>query len=283
MRFLSDIKVSDRVYTDFISSVSCSLSGISPDWFFNVQTISGTLASYNSDICCSTVNVDNYYTEVKLNTIIIENFSIDVDSVDFGSPNFCFSVDVYDRYYGVTESGISVYMNTDIIVGNKISNLSFTVIPDGNTVSWCYDISLLGPLKYVEVIVYVINTCGDINIISYFLKYGKRYHYNLHHIIKHEYEELIPMLMLAENTVNIFPAFSTETMYVRVENYKRRNLSASIFGVGLSRSELPVSIDPITTNFYSGGNYKVKVECKDLSGNVMNPLEFEFTIRSDGL
>jgi len=115
------------------------------------------------------------------------------------------------------------------------------------------------------------------------LKYGKRYYYNLYRIIKHDYGTLIPMLMVAENNVSMFPSFSAESMYVRIENYKRMNLSASIFGVDLDRKELPASIDPITTNFYSGGNYNVRVECKDLSGNIMEPFEFNFTIRSDGL
>jgi hypothetical protein len=91
------------------------------------------------------------------------------------------------------------------------------------------------------------------------------------------------MLMVAENNVSVFPSFSTESMYVRTENYKRKSLGASIFGVSLDRGDLQAEVMALTNNFYNGGHYKVRVECKDLSGNVMNPLEFEFTIRLDGL
>jgi hypothetical protein len=91
------------------------------------------------------------------------------------------------------------------------------------------------------------------------------------------------MLMVAENNVNVFPSFSTESMYVRTENYKRKSLGASIFGVSLDKGDIQAEVVALTNNFYNGGHYKVRVECNDLSGNVMNPLEFEFTIRPDGL
>ena len=282
MNFVSDVKASDMLYIDFNSSVFCSVSGISPYYLFDVQTISGSLISYSNDIYCSLLDTSNYNCEIKLNTIIIENFSIDIGDTSTGVQDLCFSVDVYDKEYGVTESGIAIYMNTNTLVGNAVSNLSFSAISGGYSVSWCYDINSLSPLEYVEIVVYCVNMVNDINIVSYFLKYGKRYYYNLYHIIKHDYEKLIPMLMVAENNVNIFPSFSAETMYVRIENYKRKDLSASIFGVGLDRRELQADITALTTNFYNGGAYKVRIECKDLSGNVMDPFEFEFVIRSDG-
>ena len=90
------------------------------------------------------------------------------------------------------------------------------------------------------------------------------------------------MLMLAENNVNIFPSFSAETMYVNVEGYKQKDLPASIFGVGLASNDLGALTTAVTTNFYNGGSYTVRIECKDLAGNVMDPLEFSFTIRQDG-
>jgi len=282
MRFMSDVNVSDMLYADFNSSVFCSVSGISPYYLFDVQTTSGTLASYDNDIYCSLLDMNNYNFEVKLNTIVIENFNMGVD--DFTIGDFCFSVNVYDKHYGVTISGIDVYMNTDTLVGNAVTGLQFDTISGsgGYSVSWCYDIASLGSLEYVEIIVRAVNTVGDINLASYFLKYGKRYYYNLYHILKHDYEKLIPMLMLAENNVDIFPSFSAESMYVRVERYKRKDLTASIFGVGLDRSDLPANINALTTNFYNGGSYKVRVECKDLSGNIMDPFEFEFIIKNDG-
>jgi len=283
VRFFSDVKVSDEVYNDFYSSIVCSVSGVFPYYFSDIQVISGALSSYVCNTCCSLLDVDDYGFEVKLNTVIIENFNINVDNFSFGTPDFCFNVDVYDKHYGVTESGINIYMNTNIITGNYVDVLQFSTISRGYSVSWCYDISLLEPLEYVEIIVYVVNTRGDINVSSYFLKYGKRYYYNIYHIVKHEYEKLIPMLMIAENNVDIFPSFSSESIYVRIEKYKRKNLGASIFGIGLDRSDLLASINPITTNFYNGGSYTVRIECKDLSGNVMDPFEFEFIIRNDGL
>ena len=115
--------------------------------------------------------------EEQLNKLI-ENFNINVDNFSFGTPDFCFNVDVYDKHYGVTESGINIYMNTNIITGNYVDVLQFSTISRGYSVSWCYDISLLEPLEYVEIIVYVVNTRGDINVSSYFLKYGKRYYFN---------------------------------------------------------------------------------------------------------
>jgi hypothetical protein len=174
-------------------------------------------------------------------------------------------------------------MNTTTISGNEVTNKTFLTISGGHTVSWCYDVGGLSPSEYIEIVIKGTNGYGDLNIASYFLRYGKRYYYNLYHITKHDYEVLIPMLMVAENNVSIFPSFSTESMYVRIENYKRKSLGASIFGVSLDRGDIQAEVVALTNNFYNGGHYKVRVECNDLSGNVMNPLEFEFTIRSDGL
>jgi hypothetical protein len=282
MRFLSDIKASNMVYNDFSSSIFCSLSGIFPDCFSEVQVISGSIGNYDSDIYCSLLDISNNFgAEIKLNTVVIENFNID-KNVIIGT-SFCFSVDVYDMYYGVTTSGIQVYMNTTTISGNEVTNKTFLTISGGHTVSWCYDVGGLSPSEYIEIVIKGTNGYGDLNIASYFLRYGKRYYYNLYHITKHDYEVLIPMLMVAENNVSIFPSFSTESMYVRIENYKRKSLGASIFGVSLDRGDIQAEVVALTNNFYNGGHYKVRVECNDLSGNVMNPLEFEFTIRSDGL
>lgn len=282
MRFLSDIKASNMVYADFNSSMFCSLSGVFPDCFSEVQVISGSIGSYDSDVYCSLLDINsNFGAEIKLNTVVIEGFNI-IGTVITGT-NFCFSVDVYDTYYGVTTSGIQIYMNTNIITGNEVINKTFLTISGGHTTSWCYDVGSLSPSEYIEIIVKGTNTYGDLNVASYFLRYGKRYYYNLYHIIKHDYETLIPILMAAENNIDIFPSFSTESMYVRTENYKRKSLGASIFGVSLDRGDLQAEVMALTNNFYNGGHYKVRVECKDLSGNVMNPLEFEFTIRSDGL
>jgi hypothetical protein len=280
--FLSDIKASNMVYGDFSSSMFCSLSGSFPDCFSEVQVISGSIGSYESNIYCSLLDISsNFGTEIKLNTVVIENFNID-NTIITGT-DFCFSVDVYDMYYGITTSGIQVYMNTTTISGNEVTNKTFLTISGGYTTFWCYDVGGLSPLEYVEIIVKGTNEYGDLNIVSYFLKYGKRYYYNLYHITKHGYETLIPMLMVAENNVDIFPSFSTESMYVITENYKRKSLGASIFGVSLDRGDLQAEVVALTNNFYNGGYYKVRVECNDLSGNVMNPLEFEFTIRPDGL
>lgn len=281
MRFLSDIKASDMIYDDFNSSIFCSLSGIFPDCFSEIRVISGSIGNYESNVSCSLLDTNSFGAEIKLNTVIIEKFNIE-ETVIAGT-NFCFNVDVYDTYYGVTTSGIQIYMNTNTITGNKIVNKTFSTIPNGHTVSWCYDVGVLSPSEYIEIIIKGTNKYGDLNIASYFLRYGKRYYYNLYHITKHDYEILIPMLMVAENNVNIFPSFSTESMYVRIESYKRKNLGASIFGVSLDRGDIQAEIVALTNNFYNGGHYKVRVECNDLSGNVMNPLEFEFTIRSDGL
>lgn len=283
IRTLSDITASKEELGSYCSSVFCSVSGISSSCYSDIQTISGTVSRHDTNIYCSLLDVSGYCSEIKLNTIVIENFNLRQYDVDVSDGNFCFNVDVYDRYYGVTESGVSVYMNTDTLVGNMVSNLSFTTISGGNTVSWCYDVGSLCPVEYVEVIVNVVNTYGDVNKASYFLRYGKRYYYNLYHILRHDYDKLIPMLIAAENNINIFPSFSTETMYVNIEDYKQRDLQASISCIGLSKDDLGAEIKPITTNFYTGGDYTVRVECKDLAGNVMDPLEFDFVIRSDGL
>ena len=281
MRFLSDIKASNMVYDDFNFSMFCSLSGVFPDCFSEIQVISGSIGSYESNVYCSLLDISsNFGAEIKLNTIVIENFNI--DNIITGT-TFCFSVDVYDMHYGVTTSGIQIYMNTNTITGNEVVNKTFLTISGGHTAFWCYDVGELSPSEYIEIIVKGINEYGDLNIASYFLRYGKRHYYNLYHITKHDYETLIPMLMVAENNVNIFPSFSTESMYVRIENYKRRNLGASVFGVSLDRGDIQAEVTALTNNFYNGGYYKVRVECNDLSGNVMNPLEFEFTIRPDGL
>jgi hypothetical protein len=282
MRFLSDIKASDMIYDDFNSSIFCSLSGVFPDCFSEIQIISGSIGNYESNIYCSLPDISNNFgTEIKLNTVVIENFNIDKTVIS--GTTFCFNVDVYDMHYGVTTSGIQVYMNTNTIIGNEVVNKTFLTISGGHTVSWCHDVGGLSPSEYIEVVIKGTNGYGDLNIASYFLRYGKRYYYNLYHITKHDYETLIPMLMVAENNVNVFPSFSTESMYVRTENYKRKSLGASIFGVSLDKGDIQAEVVALTNNFYNGGHYKVRVECNDLSGNVMNPLEFEFTIRPDGL
>ena len=81
----------------------------------------------------------------------------------------------------------------------------------------------------------------------------------------------------------MFPSTSTVNLAVFTETYPYRSLGATITPVGLNRSNLNAELTVVSTNFYPGGHYVVKIKCKDLAGNEMPEFTFEFTIRGDGL
>lgn len=266
--------VSNEVYYELNTSSIVSVSGALEN-FYNVDVISGTLNRYFSDIMVSTFDNNDTHFNVKLNTIFFEDFSIDLnDVIDKVS---CYSVEVKDTYYGIEETSIKVWYE-----GTSLSGITTSSISDGFKVGWCYDLFTDISREYYSFIVEAKNNYGDTGIQSFYIKRGYRYRYNPYHLTVHDYNELIPILITAENNTYIYPSFSAENLITEVENMPYRGLCASVTPIMLNRIELQSSITALSSNFYPGGEYEIKINCEDNEGNIMPEFTFRFKIRDDG-
>ena len=274
-RYNSYISVSTSGIYDYSSSVICSSSGIMNN-YIDIGTTSGVLNRYSYDVCVSDLILRDTYFNVKLNSIVFDNFTIDEHDVTFNVD--CYSVDISDSFYGILESSIKVYMG-----GTEVSGITTSGIQNGYNVTWCYNLFNTTSSGVYQFIVKATNNYGDSGLSSFFLRRGKRFYYNLYHLTVHDYEEIIPVLLAAENECDIYPSYSTSSLYVRVENLPSRGLDATITPVALAHSDVNAELVCMSPNFYPGGYYVVELECKDNDGNTMPTLVFDFTIRADGL
>lgn len=272
-RYHSDVIVSDHIYDDVFSDVIVSLEDYL-DYDVDTATASGLLQRYDSDVIVSSeIHNDNKF-EVKLNSIEFHNFSIDITETVITDNTY--SVDIIDKFYGIDSSSIAITMN-----GNDITDVSYSSITHGYHVVFSCDIFTYPTSLIYEFRVYVKNNYGDEGIASYYVKRGYRFTYNKHHLIIHDYNQLISILMLVENNVDVFPAVSSENLAVFTEVYPYRSLSASITPVGGATNALKGSITVKSPNFYPGGTYTVVITCRDFAGNEMPPFEFTFTISDE--
>ncbi len=274
-RIKSDVYVSDQIYYDFDSSIITADEQYD-DYGYDVSTISGALNRFESEIILSVFDELDYSFNVKLNTIVFDNFSVGLyDTVNYVD---CYSVDVYDEFYGIDEPSIKVY-----IYGTTISGVVTSPITNGYKVNWCHSIFNDDSEDVYVFIVEAKNNYGDTGLQSFYLRRGRRYTYNPYHIKVHDYNELIPILITAENDTEIYPAFTAENLFVNIENMPYRGLMATITPVALNRGDVGASITALSPNFYPGGHYEIRISCKDNEGNVMPEFVFDFTIRDDGL
>ena len=273
-RYSGELTVSD--YTDedyFVDAVVSDM--VTYDNFYYVETTSGTLCRFNADVWLSTYDIGSYVFEVKLNSIYFENFSIGLEDVINKVANY--SVDVKDDFYSIDATSIGVWCNGITISGTTVSGIN-----NGYTVFWEYDVFVSSSAEYYVFVVEAKNNYGDRALESFYIKRGYRYYYNVYRVTVHDYNELIPILITAENTVDIYPAYAAENLYVTVENMPYRGLTASIIPINLNKSSLTANITALSPNFYPGGEYEIRINCKDNDGNEMPEFVFSFKIRDDG-
>ena len=273
-RYVCDTIVSDMGYLCNSADISVSLENLLHS-FIDTETTSGCINRYSQEVTVSALDYVNTQFNVKLNTIVFDDFSINVGEVAVETN--CYSVDVRDMYYDIDVTYIHVYYGA-----TEITSITTSRIPNGYSVNWCFDLFTEPSVKFHVFLVKAKNLYGDTGIQSFYLRCGMRFRYNPYHITIHDYNTLIPVLILAENAIDIYPAIAGENFYVRTENMPYRGLSASITPVGNKKDILGASITTLTSNFYPGGHYTITVSCKDMAGNEMPEFSFSFRISEDG-
>ena len=273
-RYISDVIVSDQVYSDVWADTV-----VASEMYFNYRTdtatTSGLLQRYQTDVVTANEVYSNVKSEIRLNSIEFHNFSIGVDDVVVTDDTY--SIDIIDKLYGIDISTINITIN-----GNLVTSVSYVGIVDGYHVVFSDNLFSYTTSEVYEFRIYIKNLRGDEGLALYYVRRGYRFTYNKHHMIVHDYNQVLSVLLSAENDVAVFSSRSSENIPVLVETQPYRSLSASIVPVGGASSLLEGSITAASPNFYPGGSYTVVITCKDFAGNEMPPFEFTFTIRSDG-
>lgn len=236
-------------------------------------TISGGLSNIISDSFCSNQNIGALICDVDLLSLKISNFSLAIGSWDFATG--LIYADITDDVYNVTASGC--YFKVD---GQPVSVTSSGIV-DGIRIT--YDptndfADLDGP---TIITVHAENDNGDILEQDINLTLGYIVEYKNYERFGWNYgqKQQVVVRMSAENLANC-PEFSADAYWFETRDIDRRELTASITGVYSydGSNDLQASINPQSTAYFYGKVFRVKLTAKDLAGNEMEPLEFEFKI-----
>lgn len=256
----------------FLTETLCSLvdSSVIPT---EAVTISGGLAFVNKDVFCSTASTGYIGCDVDLLSLKISNFSLETGEWEQATSTI--SVDVTDDVYSVTASGCYFKVN-----GQQVS-VTTSGITDGYRVF--YDPAndfddIEGP---AVITAHGENNNGDVLEQDYSLTFGYIVEYTNYERFGWNYGqgEKVVVRMSAENLATC-PEFSADAYWFETREIDRRELTASITGEYSydGTNDLNASIYPQSTAYFYGKIFRVKLNAKDLAGNEMEPLEFEFKI-----
>ena len=137
-----------------------------------------------------------------------------------------------------------------------------------------------------EFLVHAENSNGEVLERSYYLTTGYLVEYD--NIDKFGFNyglgEQVLVRMSAEDLATC-TTFSADAYWFETEDYKERDLGASITGVPpeivSAQRDLSASVSPKSLAYYYGKTFKVILTCRDFAGNVMEPYEFEFKIEDE--
>jgi hypothetical protein len=237
---------------------------------FDLETITGTIGYYFSDVVCGTVGTTGYKFDIDLLSLKISNFSLDIDEYTVASGVIC--VDITDDVYAVVTSGTYFVIDDTVTSGNV-----FTPITDGYRM--CYDSpndfdDILGATTFT---VHASNDNGDIIEKDFYLTGGYFVEYK-NFTDDYGLDEKVVVRGVAENLASC-PVSAVNAYYFETVPKRSGDLGASIVGVPWSQSDLSAEINPTTGIIYFYGKvFNVEVRAKDLAGNEMEPLTFEFKI-----
>lgn len=255
------------------SDVLCSLIGYE---YLNseLNVIPGTIDYIDSDIWSTVRNIDGLICDINLHPIKISNFSIDIGS--YSTADSFISVDITDDTYNIVTSG--TYFLVD---GDRVP-VTFSGIDDGYRMYYDPVDNFTSISGSVEITAHAENDNGNYLDQSYYLTFGyylKYYNKDLNKIDL-GFNREVDVRMEAEDYAHC-PTKSTDAYYFYTRYYRSSDLSSSINAIGATfsgNSSISSSIYPVSTFYFYGKVFRVKVEAKDLAGNEMAPYEFEFTI-----
>lgn len=254
--------------------VYCSLTDF-VDVGFEAQTIDGRRSYLEIDAYSTAVGRPAVTFDVDLFSIKITNFSLDEDQYTDAS-NFI-SVDILDDTCPISVSG------TVLIVDGIEVPTTLSGITDGYRLY--YDPiddfeSLNGPTTFT---VHAENECGDVLEKDFYLTFGYIVEYDnpkgYEGAFDYGYNNKIAVRVTAENMASCPKANSVAYIF-ETEDYKQRDLGASINGQSVNRSmeDLPASIYPQSTAYFYGEEYEVVITAKDFAGNEMSPFILKYII-----
>jgi len=256
----------------FSTNAFCSVLGNS-DVLMEATTISGGLGFIYQDVVSSAIGSKAMTCDIDLLSLKISNFSLDVGQWEDADGQI--SVDITDDTYPVTVSGC--YFKVD---GQQVS-VTTSGITDG--VRMFYDpINDFEGLEGPSVLTArAENNNGDVLEQDFNLTFGYIVEYTNFERFGWNYGqgEKVVVRMSAENMANC-PESSADAYWFETREIDRRELTANITGhYSWDDSEdLSASIYPQSTAYFYGKVFRVKLTAKDLAGNEMEPLEFEYKI-----
>jgi hypothetical protein len=268
----TDIMASLSGIASFITESFCS-QVINAGFNFDATTISGGLDYIGKDVFCSTTAASTIECDIDLLSLKIDNFSLGVGQWDQATSTI--SVDVTDDMYSVTASGC--YFE---VAGTPVS-VTTSGITDGYRIFYdpVNDFDTIdGP---AVITAHGENSNGDVLEVDYNLTFGYIVEYTNYERFGWHYGQGTKVLvrMSAENLANC-PEFSADAYWFETKEKDRRELTASIVGEYSydGSNDLKASIYPQSTAYFYGKVFRVKLNAKDLAGNEMEPLEFEFKV-----
>ena len=253
----------EHLSADIYNSILSTSSGIVSD----LVTTSGTFTSYETDIF-STVLTISGTTEVdfKTRSLFTGDFFIDTDT--FTTASSIAWVDVVDYLYPIDTD--NTYLSVNDVTA---SGVYFENIPDGKRMYYdpVDDFYSDGVLTYS---IHAESTIGEVEEKDFYLLYG--YDLQLNEVIDWGPNKRIVVRAEAQN-LSFCPNLASEAFDFTTADLASVNLGMTINPVGFV--DLNVQILPQSTVFFYGQTYTVKLKnVKDFAGNIMQELEYTFTI-----
>lgn len=272
------VRISSDIYTtstgtlasgvnSFIgTSVYSTISGTS-NIGAEFTSISGKLSRAEVDIySICLVDLVPHPADIKTKSLFVGDFFIDVDRFTVASSVAW--VDMIDYLYPINTDETCLYVD-----GILASGTYFEDIPYGQRMYYnpLEDFYSTGEINYL---VHAESIIGEVDERDFYLLFG--YDLSLNEVIDWGPNNKVIVRSGAKNLA-FCPNLSTEAFDFTTVDLKSYNLNCSIRPVGYVN--LPVEIYPQSTAFFYGKTYTIKLKnVKDQAGNVMEDLEYTFTI-----
>ena len=233
-----------------------------------LTSISGNIFKTDIDIysTCLTDLVP-HPTDIKTKSLFVGDFFIDVDK--FTNASSIAWVDIVDYLYPIDTNNTHLYVD-DVLA----SGIHFEDIPYGKRMYYnpLEDFYSTGPITYL---VHTESIIGEVDEKDFYLLFG--YNLKLNEVVDWGPNNNVVVRAEAKNLV-FCPNLSTEAFDFTTVDLSSYNLNCQIRPVGYI--DFPVEIYPQSTAFFYGKTFTIKLKnVKDYDGNVMEDLEYTFTIK----
>lgn len=233
-----------------------------------ITTASGGFAYQESDVYSTILGIDSIGVDIKTRSLFIHDFFL--DSGEFTDADSIAWVDIIDYLYEVDEQNTYLQVN-----GATVSGIYFEQIPNGKRL--CYnpinDFYATGVFTYF---VHAESVCGERAEKEFYLLFG--YDAILKDKVKWKPDSTVVVKTEAKNLA-FCPNVESTVSYFKTVPLKAVNLYCSINSI--EYVDLKTEIYPQSKAFFYGKTYKIIIKnVKDYAGNVLEDVEYEFTIES---